>query len=139
MIIKKDSDMDILILFLLQLIHETNVKARVDSKIEALMKKKNSEQLCYKKRIQLESKEQAPDYYDALRVYRFMRIKMKISYHALKRGRTVFYHFIKTIHKSYFELKKGKPAKMLNLDYLINDISSSKCLEVLMGVPLVDN
>jgi hypothetical protein len=74
--------MDLLILFLLQLIHETNVKARVNSKIEALMKNKNSEQLCYKKRIQLENKEPTPDYYDALKVYRFMRIKMKISYHA---------------------------------------------------------
>ena len=64
-----------------------------------------------------------------------MRIKMKISYHALKRGRTVFYHFVKTINKSYFELNKGRPAKLLNLDYLINDISSSKCLEALMNVP----
>jgi len=130
--------MDLFILFLLQLIHETNVKARYHSKIETLMKKKHSEQLCHKRRIQLASKEPAPDYYDALKVYRFMRIKMKISFHALKRGRTVFYHFIKTIHKSYFELNKSKPSKLLNLDYLINDISSSKCLEVLMGVPLAD-
>jgi len=102
------------------------------------MKKKNSQQLCYKKRIQLENKEATPDYYDALKVYRFMRIKMKISFHALKRGRTVFYHFIKTIHKSYFELNKTRPSKLLNLDYLINDISSSKCLEALMDVPLLD-
>jgi len=53
LIIKKDSDMDLFILYLLQLIHETNVKARFDSKIETLMKKKHSEQLCHKKRIKL--------------------------------------------------------------------------------------
>ena len=97
LIINKDKDMDVFLLFLLQLVHETNVKTRINTKIENLMKKKNSEQLCHKKRYILESSEPIPDYYQALKVYRFMRIKMKISYQAWKKGRSVFYHFVKTI------------------------------------------
>ena len=43
LIITKEKDMDLLLLFLLQLVHETNVKSRIDKKVQNLMKKKHSE------------------------------------------------------------------------------------------------
>ena len=65
------------------------------------------------------SSQQGLDFQEGLKIYRIMRIKMKISYSAWKKGMTVTSLIRNAIRDSYYELVSNQTSKM-NIDVMLS-------------------
>ena len=61
--------------------------------------------------------EREPDFAVAIRVYRKMRVCMKISFHAWEKKQTVKQLFFQTIYDHYFQMTTNV-SEIINLDYI---------------------
>lgn len=113
LIIENEKDMEITIAYLLEMLHYKKIFTKINLAKQCILKAKESG----KKKLQNQIKKYQDkhrsracklDFNNVVKYYRFLRIKMKISYSAWRRRVTVTQLFYQQIFNSYVVLKNPK-------------------------------
>jgi hypothetical protein len=122
LIIQDQEQMDVLIQFLLQMIHQRNTIGRMTLASEKISKKYQFRKEYIPKKMKVVEQKIAtldPDFSQGLKLYRFIRIRQKISYMAWAKKKSLKHLLFQQIYDSYFELNRQKIKDCIDFNYVL--------------------
>lgn len=133
LVVSNQFQMDMLLQYLVQMLRINTVSHK-----RALLKAKMdheewSDQAMARKLAEFDSRQRKKqlDFAQAAKIYRFMRIRMKVSYAAWRRGVSVLHLLLKQIQDSYGYFHAHSPVQPVNLSLILTQAKMDDALHLM--------